>query len=350
MADFASSNGKKTQNIIVIGASAGGVETLVKLVESLPSDLEAAIFIVVHFPAHAVSVLPNILNRVKKLPAQAATDRAPIQTHQIYTAQPDYHLLIERDRIRLKHDARENGHRPAIDALFRSAAYADDGRVIGVILTGTLDDGVAGLLTIKARGGYTIVQDPDEALFSGMPRNAIKAVQVDAVLPVRDIAARLCKLVNTPIPDKPQKKIMAEEISQEREWVAKEKSAIEQGERSGYASAFTCPDCGGVLWELKDKHLMRYRCHVGHAYSIDSLLAEKDNDLERALWTANRSLEEKAALARRMATQAKRSNHPISEAQFLERAEEAEKHAAVLKQVLLQQIELKARIEENNLD
>lgn len=347
MADSDSPSDRTPQHIIAIGASAGGVETLVQLVQCLPADLDAAIFIVVHFPARATSVLPSILNRVKTLPAQHAIDGMSIESQQIYIAQPDYHLLIERGRIRLSHGARENGHRPAIDALFRSAAYTYGRRVIGVILTGTLDDGAAGLLTIKARGGYTIVQDPEEALFSGMPLSAIQAVEVDAILPVQNIADRLCELVKLPIPDPPLKKSMSEAMPQDDHWVAQEKDAIEQGKRAGYASAFTCPDCGGVLWELTDYNLMRYRCHVGHAYSIESLLSEKDDSLERALWTANRAMEEKAALARRMATQARKSNHPMSEVQFSERAEEAEKHADVLKQVLLQQIELKAQIEEN---
>ena len=330
-------------NIIAIGASAGGVETLSNLVKQLPLDLNAAVFVTLHFPAHATSVLPKILNRLKTLPAQHPENGAAIELGNIYIAPPDYHLLIQHERIYLSHGARENGHRPAIDTLFRSIAYAYNQRAIGIILTGTLDDGVAGLLTIKARGGIAIVQDPNEALFSGMPRSAINAVKVDGVLKVREIATRLIELVETPIQEK---KLMSDEISQEGEWVAQEKAAIERGERPGLASAFTCPDCGGVLWELRDRTLMRYRCHVGHAYSIDSLLAEKDNSLERALWTANRALEEKGALARRMATQARQSNHLMSETQFLERAAEAETHAAVLKQVLLQQIEMKLQVEE----
>ncbi|BAU15526.1 chemotaxis protein CheB [Leptolyngbya sp. NIES-3755] len=329
-------------NMIAIGASAGGVETLSNLVRRLPSDLNAAIFVVLHFPPHATSLLPQILNRLKTIPARHPEDGDAIEPGWIYIAPPDYHLMIRQGRIRLDHGARENGHRPAIDTTFRSIAYAYSRQVIGVILTGTLDDGTAGLLTIKARGGVAIVQDPDEALFAGMPRNAIHAVEVDEILKVREIAERLTELATIP----PQEeKPMVEGILHEGEQVAQEKAAIERGERTGLASAFTCPDCGGVLWELQDRNLMRYRCHVGHAYSLDSLLSEKDDDLERALWTANRALEEKAALARRMATQARRSGHLMSETQFLERAAEAENHAAVLKQLLLQQIELKLQPE-----
>ncbi|BAS56326.1 chemotaxis protein CheB [Leptolyngbya boryana NIES-2135] len=330
-------------NIIAIGASAGGVETLSNLVSQLPSDLDAAIFVAIHFPPRATSVLPQILNRLKTLPAQHPAEGDAIAPGQIYIAPPDHHLFVRQGHIHLDHGARENGHRPAIDTLFRSIAYAYGRQAIGVILTGTLDDGTAGLLTIKARGGIAIVQDPNEALFAGMPLSAINAVEVDEILRVRDIAKRLIELSLTPIHEQ---KPMTDEISHEGEWVAQEKAAIEQGERTGLASTFTCPDCGGVLWELHDQNLMRYRCHVGHAYSIDSLLSEKDNSLERALWTAHRALEEKAALARRMAAQAKRSNYSMSEAQFLERAAEAENHAAVLKQVLSQQIELQPHPEE----
>ncbi|MBE9010105.1 chemotaxis protein CheB [Pseudanabaenaceae cyanobacterium LEGE 13415] len=334
-------------HIIAIGASAGGVTALTDLVKHLPSNLNAAIFVVVHFPPHATSLLPQILNRLKTIPACHPEEGDAIEPGRIYIAPPNYHLMIRRERIHLDHGARENGHRPAIDTMFRSIAHSYGRRVIGVILTGTLDDGTAGLLTIKTLGGTAIVQDPDEALFDGMPCSAINTVKVDDILKIREIAERLIELSAISIQEE---NLMSEEISQEGEQVAQEKAAIERGERTGLASAFTCPDCGGVLWELQDQNLMRYRCHVGHAYSVDSLPSAKDDDLERALWTANRALEEKAALARRMATQARRSNHFISEEQFLKRAAEVEENAAVLKQVLLQQMELKLQPEDNEED
>ncbi|MBW4444444.1 MAG: chemotaxis protein CheB [Plectolyngbya sp. WJT66-NPBG17] len=328
----------KGHDIVVIGASAGGVETLTNLVQKLPPDLNAAIFAVLHFPPHAVSVLPNILNRLRTLPACHAEHGTEIEPRRIYLAPPDYHLLIGHDRISLSHGPRENGFRPAVDTLFRSAAHYYRQRVIGIVLSGTLDDGTAGLFSIKEHGGIAIAQDPEEALFAGMPRNAITGVKVDYIWKVPEIAAQLPELTENPIQEK---KLMSEEIVHEGEWVQQEKTAIERGERSGLASAFTCPDCGGVLWELRDRNLMRYRCHVGHAYSPESLLAAKDDSLERALWAANRALEEKAALARRMATRAKESNHWMSEAQFSERAQEAEAQAGILRRVLSEQIGLK---------
>lgn len=324
------------RDVIVVGASAGGVEALSQLVTQLPADLPAAIFVTLHFPSQGVSVLPAILTRVGKLPAIHPKDQTPIQRGTIYIAPPDYHLVLLPDRIRLSHGPRENGHRPAIDTLFRSAARTYNNRVIGVILTGALDDGTAGLFTIKARGGLALVQDPDEALFNSMPLSAIANVAVDLVLPLADLAPRLAQLVEEMIEDVPKEESMPDEIPNEAEIVAQDKAALEQGERPGSASMLTCPECGGVLWEINNGNLLRYRCHVGHAYSIDSLIEEQANSVETALWSANRALEEKAALCRRMAVQAQHQGRSLSEAQFLQRAEEVEQQAAILRQLALQ--------------
>ncbi|WP_088893343.1 chemotaxis protein CheB [Leptolyngbya ohadii] len=349
--------------IIVIGASAGGVEALVDLVAKLPSDLTAAMFIAVHFPASSTSLLPQILSRLHTLPAHHAVDGEPIQTSQIYIAPPNHHLLISLGRIRLSRGPRENGHRPAIDTMFRSAAYAYRDRVIGVILTGTLDDGTAGLLTIKALGGMTIVQDPEEALFDGMPRSAIETVNVDWVLRIADITRHLVETVaqeqssldanaaqplnefppeghrnETAMPD-PENVILDEDNQ-----VARSKASSERGEQPGNASPLTCPDCGGVLWELRDQSMVRFRCHVGHAYSIDSLVEEQSQDVEKSLWTAVRALEEKAALARRMAVHAKEQHRTKSAQQFEERASETEQHAAVIRQLIINQISRQASV------
>lgn len=325
-------------NIVVIGASAGGVEALTQLVKVLPINLQAALFVVVHFPPGGVSVLPQILNRVGHLPAHHARDGEAIQLGHIYVAPPNFHLFVRPHQVRLNRGPRENGHRPAIDTLFRSAAQSYGLRVVGVILTGMLDDGTAGLAVVKARGGIAIVQDPEEAMFDSMPRSAIANVAVDQVLKLNEIAACLSQLSHNPIQGV---EFMSDEIEREAEIVAQNKAAMERGERPGNASPLTCPDCGGVLWELEDGNLIRFRCHVGHAYSIESLLAEQATGVEQALWTAVRALEEKAALARRMAAQASQQQRLHSESRFQQQAEEIHQQASLIRQVILQQTHLK---------
>ena len=321
--------------LIAIGASAGGIEAIAQVTKALPPDLPAAVLIVVHFPAHGKSVLPKILNRYGPLPASHAEDGAAILPGHIYIAPPDHHLLVKSDSLSLSYGPRENGHRPAIDMLFRSVARVYGSRAIGVILSGALDDGVIGLELIKAQGGRAIVQDPDEALFESMPRKAIENVEVDYVLRTAEIASLLSKLVERPIPEKPMAPNDNTQVEQEAEIVAADKAAMERGEYAGRSSAVTCPECGGVLWELRNDNLVRFRCHVGHAYSLDSLVSEQADMVEQALWSAVRALEEKAALARRMANHARQQSHALTENQFQERVYEAEQNADLLRQILL---------------
>ena len=332
--------------LVVIGASAGGVEALTRLVAELSPDLPAAVLVVLHVPASGTSVLPSILTRSGPLLALHPDDGEKIQPGRVYAAPPNHHLLVQRDRIRLSLGPRENGHRPAVDTLFRSAAMAYGERVIGVILSGMLDDGTAGLAVIKARGGTTIVQDPEEALFTGMPCSAIEKVDVDHILKLSEIAALVNKVVHDPIYDLPEEEPVTEnELERESEIVAANKASLERGEHPGNPSPLTCPECGGVLWELQDNNLIRFRCHTGHVYSSDSLLSEQGNDVERALWSAIRILEEKVSLARRMAIAAREQNRFISEAQFSQQAEEAKRHADIVRQMLVRQTQGKARTE-----
>lgn len=331
------------RDIVVIGASAGGVEAVTQLVQQLPNNLPAALLVVLHLPSNGFSVLPQILSRAGALPALHPADRTPIEPGQIYVAPPNRHLVVQRGKLRLSSGPRENGFRPSIDVLFRSAARCYQQRVIGVILSGTLDDGTAGLSMIKSADGVALVQDPDEALFSGMPGSAIEQVAIDRVLPVRELAEYMAELVLTsqhepvnPV-NEAEAEMTEDELGQESEIVAHEKTAIEQGERSGSASTFTCPGCGGVLWELSQGNILRYRCHIGHAYSSNSLLAEQADTVETALWSSVRALEEKAALSRRMATHARQQNRLLSEVQFTQRAEEVERQAEIVRQVILAQ-------------
>jgi two-component system chemotaxis response regulator CheB len=234
------------RDILVVGASAGGVEALTELARGLPADLPAAVFMVLHVPPHATSVLPRILSRAGRLPTAHAREGEPIRPGRIYVAPPDHHMLLRRGYVYLARGPRENSHRPAVDPLFRTAARAYDGRVVGVLLSGALDDGTAGLAAIKRRGGIALVQDPDEALFSGMPRSAIENVEVDHVVSLAGMAGLLSRLACEPVAEETKERV-PDEMEQETQIEAFALSAIENRVHPGTPSTFGCPECGGTL-------------------------------------------------------------------------------------------------------
>jgi len=322
-------------NIIVVGASAGGVEALTYLVKKLPSDLNATIFIVLHFPSQGTSVLPRILNRAGDLLVSHAQNGEAIFPRKIYVAPPDYHLLVKPRFMSLVRGPRENGHRPAIDPLFRSAARAYGGRVIGVVLTGALDDGTAGLKAVKMQNGLAVVQCPDDAMYPGMPRSASENVaKIDYILPLAEIPDILVTLANTSVEEE-EENSASHEMEIESDLAEAKMAVLDKDERSGQPSSFGCPECGGTLWEVEEGALLRFRCRIGHAYSVQSLLAQQSNSLEDALWSALRALEEKSSLARRVAGRMRGQNHGLSAKRLEENANSAEESAAVIRQVLL---------------
>ena len=333
-------------DIIVVGASAGGVEALVTLARGLPADLPAAICVVLHMPPQSPSMLPDILNRAGPLRAMHARDDMVVKRGHIYVAPPDHHLLTERDRVRVVHGPRENRHRPAVDPLFRSAARAYGPRVLGVVLTGTLDDGTAGLQAIKQRGGLAIVQDPAEALYPGMPRSAVENVAVDYCRPLAEIAPLLARLAHEPASEEIAPPV-PEEMAQEIAVTEMDMDAMTGDDRPGVPSAFSCPECGGVLWELRDGELIRFRCRTGHAYSPESVLAEQADGLEEALWVALKTLEEHASLTRRLGRQARGRGHTLIAARFDERVRDAEQRIALIRQALTNE---QPQIEADRLD
>ncbi len=323
-------------DIIVVGASAGGVEALVKVVSSLPRDLSASLFVVLHLPAESSSSLPTILSRAGRLRAVHPQDCSPIVPRMIYVAPPDHHLMLEHDIVRVVRGPKENRHRPAIDPLFRSAALAYGPRVTGVVLTGALDDGTAGLLAIKRHDGIAIVQDPHEALFAGMPRSALAHVQVDYVLPLVDIGQQLTQLANTPVAEKGVLPMQDDDMAKEVDIVENKSDSamVSSNERAGHPSAFSCPDCGGVLWEMQEGELLRFRCRVGHAYSVGSVIAAQAEEADRALWIALKIIEEQAAMSRRLAGRAREHGHDLLARNFEAKVHEAEQRAMVLQQIL----------------
>jgi len=283
--------------VAVVGASAGGVEALMTLVRRLPDDLAIPVCVVLHVPSFGTSVLADILGRAGPLRAQAVLERSPLQRGYVYVAPPDCHIVVSDGTIRPNRGPRENGHRPAIDPLFRSAATAWGPGAVGVVLSGTLDDGTAGLAAIKRAGGIAIVQDPEEALYPGMPESAIANVAVDHVLRVAGIADFLTRLDDQPVPPARGAITMTENGEGPAE---AEVGAWREGEPTA-ASGFTCPSCGGALWEAERDGVLQFRCHVGHVYSQESMLAIQGSDTEDALWAAHSLLEARAALLNRLA-------------------------------------------------
>lgn len=329
-------------DIIVVGASAGGVEVLCQLVRDLPPDLPAAIFIVLHISPQGTSVLPQILNRSRQkrykdfsFPAAHAQDGEEIVQGRIYVAPPDHHLLIKEGYVRVTRGPKENSHRPAVDPLFRTAARIYGRRVVGVVLSGTLDDGTAGLVAIKQQGGMAVVQDPEDAMYSGMPTSAIENVAVDHILPVADIAPVLMAIANQPIQE--GENSVSEDMEMESDMAELELEAMQSSDRPGTPSPFACPECAGVLWELSEGGVLRFRCRTGHAYSVGTLLAEQAEGVEDALWSALRALEEKAALAKRMAERARDRGSPFSAKHFEQQSQDLKQRAAVLRQLIIKE-------------
>jgi two-component system chemotaxis response regulator CheB len=323
------------RDIIVIGFSAGGVEALARVVADLPPDLPAALFVAHHFPADSVSALPDILRRSGQLPACHPTHEQVIEPGRIYIAPPDRHMLIAGGQIHLSRGPRENGHRPAIDPLLRTAARAFGPRVIGVLLSGALDDGTAGLAAVKRQGGIAVVQDPRDALYPGMPTSAMQAVPIDHVLPSAEIASLLTRLARVPVAQHEGHRTMLSDQVQAPDPAEVGTADIETGPFPGAPTPLTCPDCGGALWELARGDLVRYRCHVGHAYTADSMVAAQASTVEGALWSALRTLEEKAELSRRMAERADQRGLERMARRYRRAVQDAETGSDSIRQLLL---------------
>lgn len=322
-----------THDIITIGASAGGIQTLIQLVALLPGDLPAALMIVQHLHPRFDSNLPALLEWRGTLPAAFARDGEPINNGRVYIAPPDHHVLVEPNRLRVVRGPKENRHRPAVDPLFRSAAWAYGPRVVGVVLSGMLDDGAAGLWAVRSCGGVTVVQDPAEALHAGMPTSALMTLNVDHCLPLAGIAELLRKLSREPI-DPRRRVARPVTVGVEAATVNRENDTnVEDMQQLGKPAGFACPTCHGGLWELDDGELLRYRCHVGHAFGPDSLLAEQSEDVETALESALRALEERGATARRLGERFT-ERAPTLAAHYAAQAEGIEQQTAVLRRVL----------------
>ena len=320
-------------DIVVIGASAGGLQALTAIVERLPRSLRACVLVVVHSSAEADGILPNILSKVSALPVAYAKNGAQLAPGRIFIAPRDHHLIVTDHQMRLVRGPRENGFRPAVDPLFRTAARSLGPRVVGVVLSGGLSDGTYGLGVIKHHGGFAIVQDPDDAIISSMPKSAIDDVDVDLVLRAAEIAPAIERLTTAPAA-KEGESTMARDREIEPQLATEETAVAEMKEEYGAPSALTCPDCGGALWEVQDGRSLRYQCHVGHQYAIENLEEDQREAVDSALWSAVRVLEEHAELKMRMARRAAAGGMATVSEGYVGGARDAHQHAQRIRSLI----------------
>ena len=322
------------QRIIVIGASTGGFEAFKTIVKGLPPNFDASIFIVWHISPNAPSILPQLLNRFNTIYAAHAYNDEEIKPNRIYIAPPDYHMLIQDGRIRITRGPKENRFRPAVDPLFRSAAYSYGNRVIGVILSGALDDGTAGLWTVKHYGGIAIVQNPMDAEVPSMPENAIRVVNIDHSVGVPELPALLVRLSKEPVNENVN--VMQDEQTKREIEIAAEESALQKNILSfGVLSPFTCPECHGVLSRLQNDNIIRYRCHTGHAYTVDALMAALTEKIEDSLYNAIRAMDESVMLLNHLGDHYAEANQPKLAALYFKKAKEAYERSQPVRKTVL---------------
>jgi two-component system chemotaxis response regulator CheB len=318
-------------DIVVIGGSAGGVEAMRRVCGGLPADFSAAVFVVIHVSPTSRSILPELLSRAGRVPARHPKSGDAISPGTIYVAPPDFHMLLRPGHVILRRGPQENRTRPAIDPLFRSAAVAYRSRVIGVVLSGLLDDGSAGLIAIKSCGGLCVVQQPDDAMWPEMPRNALAQDHVDHCAPVQELPSLLSRLVRQapgPMPPIPRHLILESSIA------AQEPPTMADPPQLGRPSRLSCPQCGGVLNEVSEPGATRFRCQIGHAFTAESLVAAQDEELERALESAQRMHRERVVLFRRMQESSEAQALTHAAARWRAGADESEQAAKVIEDAL----------------
>lgn len=319
------------RDLIVIGSSMGGIEALTRLVRALPAELGAAVLIVQHVSQDSPALLGEILDAHGPLPAVTAEDGMPFERGRIYVAPPDRHLLAGSNGIRVVFGPRENRHRPAIDPLFRTAAVNHGSRVIGVVLTGLLGDGAAGLQAIATCGGVAVVQDPADADHAEMPRRALERVPAARVARLAELPQILAALAREEVVATPP---VPEALRIEAQLTERAMQADDWHQVPGNPTRFTCPECRGAIQAIEEGGATRYRCRVGHAYSADTLLEEKDAALETSLWVALQTLQERVAMLDAMARDDRRRGWMRSADSYAARADEARVHAERLRELV----------------
>jgi two-component system chemotaxis response regulator CheB len=317
-------------DVVVVGASSGGVEGLITLLSGLPDDLPAAFFVVLHVRPDMPSQLPAILNRVGTLPVAHAVDGEPIRRGRVYIAPPGMQTYVHRGRIGVRRGPQENLHRPAVDPLFRTAAHHYGSRVVGVILSGALDDGAAGLAAIRRAGGIAVIQDPEDAQVRDMPANAIERAGADHIVPIAALPALLIALIS-----EEAKTDLVAEIPLETLEETATAEPFKRSEELGTLSNVTCPECQGNLWEIRGAEGIRFRCRVGHSYTESALDTAQSQSVERALWSALKALEERTALMRKLAEQARRRGHDAIATIFEDRSRTVDNDVRVIHRLIV---------------
>jgi two-component system chemotaxis response regulator CheB len=300
-------------DVICIGGSAGAVEATLRIAEALPPDLPASILLAIHIASGSASNLPKLLALRGRIAARFAKDGEEPQRGVIHVARADRHLVLSDGTLQLSRGPHENGFRPSIDTMFRSAAIAAGARVVGVVLSGSLDDGTAGLVAVRRAGGIAVVQEPADASFPDMPRNAIRGAGADHIVTLDEIAPLLVRLTNEP----------AEPPS----------IGVVRGEAGTGYTPFVCPDCGGVL-SLDEEGLPSFRCQVGHRWNGKGLASKQAEQLEVALWAALRTLQEHVRLSRTLEQRALARGHPKTARRFGLRARESAHRLGLVRDVL----------------
>jgi two-component system chemotaxis response regulator CheB len=318
-------------DIIVVGASAGGVEAIEILTKNLPKNVPAALFLVLHQAPTVRSLLPQLITNRTGFPAIHPNNGDNLEPGRLYVAPPDYHMILKDGKILLDHGPKENRHRPAVDPLFRSAAIEYGPRVIGVILTGALDDGTGGLMAVKLCGGIAVVQHPEDAFCAGMPENALRVVEVDHCLPLTKIPNLLLDLMKKPAKKKEEANCNGVEF--ENIVAGHPLTPKEMQQRFGHPSGFICPECSGPLWEVRARKHTQYRCLVGHQFSPESFLAEETEALERALWTAIKTLEERVTFLNNLAERSQELGETSTFETFRNKAFENKEHAEIIRRI-----------------
>jgi two-component system chemotaxis response regulator CheB len=323
---------KKIKKIIVIGASAGGIPAIKTLLTDLPPDLKAAVFVVLHVSSRSSGWnLAKIFQKHTTLVCKPGTDGELIEPGYLYIAPPNHHMMLKNGKVSTNQGTRENKYRPSIDVLFRSAAVAYGVQVVGIVLTGLLEDGTSGMSAIKRCGGTCIVQEPDDAEYSDMPQSVLNKIRVDHQVPLTEMGALLKTILHKPLAKRVP---VPRELQVEADITEKMMTTINDLKEIGIKSDFVCPDCGGSLYAIKNDPAPRYRCHTGHVYTQNTLYDVQGLHLEESVWISIRMLEERYNLLLLMATNAKESGMDEIAGSNISRAAEMEKHIERLKVVL----------------
>ncbi len=337
------------RDIVAVGASAGGIQVLLRILGALPDDFNAAVLVTVHIGSRR-SLLPQILDRAGPLAADFGKHGEPIRRGHVYIAPPDQHMLVADGHIELSGGPRENHFRPAIDPLFRTAAAAYGNRLVGLVLSGALSDGTIGLAAIKARGGVTIVQDPAEALVTGMPASAMSAGGIDFVLSSQELMDQLPSIMRArPVATEPPRERMPASEPPEHGIIRESLHAQAADLPHRGATLYTCPDCGGSLWQADEAGILRFQCHVGHGWSWEALLGQKSDQLEAALWAASRLFVERAILQRQIATRLRSAGTDQAEIGQLEALSLVDEHRSRDVQQMLEELSLIASEQQSDV-